>query len=74
MIIHLNGSEEIKIKDKDNGFQDIAINGLDYQQSDGTIRKVNVILPNVKIDVDTKNILAYADKIDKSLWTLELSE
>lgn len=74
MTIHLNGTEEVNIKDKDNGFQDITINGLDYQQSDGTIRKVNIIFPNAKIDADTRNIITYADNVDKSLWTLELEE
>lgn len=74
MILHLNGTEEIKVINKDNGFQDITINGLNYQQSDGTIRKVNVILPNVKINSDIKDILVYVDEVDKSLWTLELEE
>lgn len=74
MIFQLNGTEDIKITNKDNNFQDITINGLDYQEADGTIRKVNVILPNAKLNLEEKTLIAYANEIDKSSWALELED
>lgn len=74
MVFHLNDAEDIKIIDKDNGFQDIIINGINYQQKDGTIKKVNITLPNVKLNLKEKTLMAYANEIDKSLWTLELED
>lgn len=78
MIIHLNGSEEINIKDKSNGFQEITINGIDLRLSDGTIQKGRMIIPNSRFDpamsLDVGKLEAYADNVDKSLWTLELKE
>lgn len=78
MTIHLNGSEEVNIKDKDNRFQEITINGIDFKLPDGTTQKGRMIIPNGRFDpamsVDVSKLVAYADNVDKSLWTLELKE
>ena len=78
MVIHLNGSEKVNIKDKDNGFQEITIDGIDFKLSDGTTRKGRMVIPNSRFDpamsVDVSKLEAYADNVDKSLWTIELKE
>lgn len=78
MILHLNGSEEVNIKDKDNGFQEITINGIDLKLPDGTTQKSRMVIPNSRFEpamsVNVSKLEAYADNVDKSLWTLELKE
>lgn len=54
MLINLDGSEKIKIKDKGNGFKDVTISGVNFRYPDGNIEKGTIVIPECKIESDDK--------------------
>ncbi len=69
MVINLDGSEKIKIKDKGNGFKNVTISGVNFRYPDGNIGKGTIVIPECKFESDNE-IAAFPDE-NKVLFKTE---
>ena len=82
MLINLDGTERIKIKDKGNGFKDVTISGVTFRCPDGNIKKGTIVIPECtiettvipecKIEIDNEFVV-FPDE-NKVLYTVEFNE
>lgn len=79
MVINLDGTEKIKIKDKGNGFKDVTISGVNFRCPDGNIKKGTIVIPECTIEttvipeciIETNNeFIAFPDE-NKVLFKTE---